>query len=482
LRPAPFDRAWLAWTGLAVCIALLLFEAWAPAPQLDDAYISYRYARNLVEGAGLVYNPGERVEGYTNLCWTLLVAAALALGREAEASAHALGLASGALLLLAVFAYARLALPRERAFTAAAAPALVLASTAFARWTTSGMETPLFTAAALAALAADAARRPALATAAACVATLTRPDGLLVAVVVFGADLWRRRDRRALAGPLCFALLLAGHTLFRVVYYGSPVPNTFYAKVPGVPASLGVAYLSRFLADGAGWLLLPAAAAWRLPRLRPGLVFAAVFSLYVVAVGGDVFAHARFLLPVLAVLAAAGVCGAVALAGSRRALGAAACACLLAALWGQVLGAALPATATKRGEAVRAARRLDRAYEHGGRRKAQLILGRGEPVALVAATGIGSFGWHSRLPVLDLLGLVDATIARGPASSKARGYPVPGHVRSDADYVMARAPDYILMPREGSETLLGAHLDLWEHPEFARRYTWDAELGGYRRR
>ena len=46
----------------------------------DDTFISVRYAKNLVEGHGLVYNPGERVEGYTNFLWTLWLAVPLALG------------------------------------------------------------------------------------------------------------------------------------------------------------------------------------------------------------------------------------------------------------------------------------------------------------------------------------------------------------------------------------------------------------------
>ena len=39
---------------------------------MDDAYISFRYARNLAEGLGFVYNAGERIEGYTNFLWVFL--------------------------------------------------------------------------------------------------------------------------------------------------------------------------------------------------------------------------------------------------------------------------------------------------------------------------------------------------------------------------------------------------------------------------
>jgi arabinofuranosyltransferase len=49
---------------------------------VDDAYISFRYARNLIEGHGLVFNPGEKVEGYTNFLWVLIIAMGMKLGAD----------------------------------------------------------------------------------------------------------------------------------------------------------------------------------------------------------------------------------------------------------------------------------------------------------------------------------------------------------------------------------------------------------------
>lgn len=48
----------------------------------DDAFISYRYAANFVAGNGLVFNVGERVEGYSNFLYTLLIVPGFLFGHE----------------------------------------------------------------------------------------------------------------------------------------------------------------------------------------------------------------------------------------------------------------------------------------------------------------------------------------------------------------------------------------------------------------
>ncbi len=56
-------------TILVVAAALL---AWIFRFVQDDAFITYRYARNMARGNGLVFNPGDHVEGYTNFLWTVI--------------------------------------------------------------------------------------------------------------------------------------------------------------------------------------------------------------------------------------------------------------------------------------------------------------------------------------------------------------------------------------------------------------------------
>ena len=78
----------------AVAVAAGVAAAAARAWVCDDAFISFRYALNLVRGQGLVFNPGERVEGYSNPLWTILMAVGLALGRDLEHWAVGWGLAA----------------------------------------------------------------------------------------------------------------------------------------------------------------------------------------------------------------------------------------------------------------------------------------------------------------------------------------------------------------------------------------------------
>src|SRR5437016_4516561 len=82
--------------ALALSAAVLLGHSLLFNFVTDDAYISFRYARSLAERGELTFNPGERVEGYTNFLWTVLLAAGIKLGVKPELSSR---------LLAALFAF-----------------------------------------------------------------------------------------------------------------------------------------------------------------------------------------------------------------------------------------------------------------------------------------------------------------------------------------------------------------------------------------
>lgn len=81
---------------IVLAVVVVTLACVARAMQLaclsDDGFISFRYAQNLAEGRGLVYNAGEYVEGYTNLLWTLALAGFMRLGAQPEIMSHVLGI------------------------------------------------------------------------------------------------------------------------------------------------------------------------------------------------------------------------------------------------------------------------------------------------------------------------------------------------------------------------------------------------------
>ncbi len=525
---------WVGPVAVSLMVLAFLFECLQPPAHLDDAFISYRYAKNLVAGEGLVFNPGERVEGFTNLLWTLLVALGLALGVSAKATAAALGFVFGAATLVTTHLFARRVLEDE--LLAIAAPALVYASTPFMVWSISGMETPLFVWAVTLSVMSASRGRFDLAFSAALIATLTRPDGVLVAAVV--ACVWlydsARRRRWDWRWPMLYAgavLLLTG---FRLAYYGSPVPNTFYAKVGGVPVLHAIAYFQQFLESGP-ILLLPmaAVAGIRDRRLWPAGLFGMLLAAYVFAVGGDVFPDARFLLPLvpcLAVLALRGM--QIGYARDRR-LGMAAAsliivalviqpvgiesgwtiglvlaACALAVAWAGRRGPLLVAIAalalvvavpcvlagpalltdgvpsSARGTRMTESRRLAALTEYTGRRSAGFLNGLEQRPDLIATAGLGVLGYYAQFPVIDVFGLVVPDVARSGARAPEGSERIPGHQRSNADAILSRMPDVIVIPQAGLVTSrrLPAFVDLWRHPILKSDYTWDDAFNGYRRR
>ena len=108
----------------------------------EDAMISMRYAYNLAHGNGLVFNPGERVQGYTNLGWTLLMAAAHVIEPSlgwASVPVLAMGFLCHALLIVVVFSLAR----PLGAWSALLAAFLVGLNGSVLLWGGAGMETTL---------------------------------------------------------------------------------------------------------------------------------------------------------------------------------------------------------------------------------------------------------------------------------------------------------------------------------------------------
>lgn len=303
-RPWPGDALWLLLVGV-VPPALIL--SLARPFTIDDAFISFRYAHNLVRGEGLVFNPGEYVEGYTNLLWTLLAAIPLAAGVPVAPFAAVLGVALGVGAVLEVWRTMR---RLTGSAPLAAVPALALGCAA-TFWLTAanGLEgglVALLLARVLYLMAADAPFwRVGLAGG---LLFLTRPDTLFVVPLCFA---WRAlAGRRApaaseAAGLALWLLIGAAVTLWRAAYYGSPIPNTIAAKSPPrEPAALlenvrlGGAYIAAFFTANpplALALVLAPFGARRRPLLGLILALVACYLGVVLLNGGDWMPFSRLL-------------------------------------------------------------------------------------------------------------------------------------------------------------------------------------------
>lgn len=496
-----------SWSFLGVLLLLGLFltESVGPIEQADDAYITYRYAQNLADGHGLVFNVGERVEGYTNLSWALLVAAGIRAGLTAPIAGQVLGVASGLSFLLVTFFYAATFLRPERKGWALFAPLLLLASNSFVHWTMSGLETSLFGALIVGALLAYQYQKMWVVSWLLVGATMTRPEGVILAALLLGWH-WLQavrslpaltfRGMAVLSGPaLLFAAYVVIHTGIRLYYYGAPLPNTFYAKVGGVPLVRGFSYLYESLADGAFvWLGLTALGAVWIRSIRFPFFISLVFLAYIIKVGGDVFSIGRFCLPLYPIWLA-GAVAFLCFAWDRiRIIGVLALVALLASLY-WALYVVWPGTRDFVGmqeKAFPALAKREFAHIHAdfgitedGLRGWVHRLREVRPdVKTIATIGIGKLGYVAmQIRILDLVGLVDAHIARSEKKVHA-ALILPGHHRTDSAYVISKRPDIIWIPPIGENRFFALPCieDLWANPDLQKFYEWNPELQVWVRR
>ena len=322
----------------------------------DDAFISFRYARNLLDGHGLVFNPGERVEGYTNFLWTLELAGIWGLfGIRPEHSAPWLSVAfTAGTLATVLYQVARMPYLRHRGLIGWMSLGLMCCSATFAVWTSAGgLETRQFTffvAAAVALLSVHSGSRIGLMSASVSLglASLTRPEGLLIAGCCVGwfilqsmfcaskldmrgaegcrsvravavlMQMLKRIDWRGFAClVLPFAVMAGAHFLFRWLYYGELLPNTYHAKFVRPWWDMGMRYYAAASLETGLYLLVPLAVAGLWLRWKSslngiyGLVLLciALHAVYVMRLGGDFFEWRPldFYWPLLAVPASEGI-------------------------------------------------------------------------------------------------------------------------------------------------------------------------------
>jgi hypothetical protein len=488
--------------------AALLFIRWIP----DDAYISFRYARNLADGAGLVFNAGERVEGVSNPLWTVALALLTKTGLETATTAVVLSLLFALASVLLTFRLFDLVLaagtrpPDERRRFVGLRISLAVGLTVLLPmifYATSGMETHaelvFLLAGAILHLEARSRESKSLLVASQfslLVVALLRPEGIMFLLLGAGFvsfdALKHKHGARcqtgawiAVTAPLILYLVaLAGKS----AYYGAVLPNTYFAK-PGVgvgylaPLARGFRYLARFFLVSGLVVLLPACAiAFADARRRRACVFIASFVAaqvaFIVLVGGDVLRFHRFTVPFAPFLLAIALVGfvrleaALRLRSRRPAVGVAViCVAVIASLNG--------------GRVVLAKKKYcqhDWMHAQAHRRIGAFLRDALPENAAIVVNEVGAMAYESGLVTHDMLGLTDSTVSRILYQSLRRygeaenSWSVPQIV----DYLMSKDPDCVVVPAYGEanpsthEPVVGLMHPIWEglftHAELVRRY------------
>lgn len=471
-------HVWLTVVAAIATVAGAVVYTWT----CDDAFVSFRYAEQLVAGNGLVFNPGERVEGYSNFLWTLWCALGLWIGADVELWAHGLSIASMA-AVVGLLGWLHARLQRRSLGGSVGGWSVPLAAVAVAGhrelliYATSGLETALYTALIIGAFAILVAGQPSIrrllmAGVVLGIAALTRPDAPLIAGVCGLWLVWRlagEPDMSHRRGFVLLAVFSAGfaafwlpHTGFRWLYYGDVVPNTAHAKSAHLSWwSQGLTYVGMYvrryplLAVGPALLMLRAARRVTPLATRPDLVLAAVlplvYSAYVARVGGD-FMFGRFLVPVTPLLLWSLQGELTLILRGRSAPLAVAAAVVLAA---QVLAPSpVPAEQVVSGIADEWSFYRARPPALGGQSVSESMRGMGRtlrpflkdlPVRIAIVGSQAQLAWESRARyVLEANGLTDATIAHQPLEARGR----PGHEKHPTfEYVVQqRAVHFAFSP------------------------------------
>lgn len=460
----------------------------------DDAFIAFQYARSLAEGHGPTWF-GERVDGYANPLWVLLIAAAISIHVDPILASHTLGIGCLAGTVVVASRIYRDTF-RSRA-VAIVALVLMTSNYSFLAYGTGGLGTMSVTLWMTGAIALTTSflRRPRRTTSRnqlfglsvyLALGVLVRYDLVVVSLAAACVLLWHMKRRseldrsrfHAIALPLfgCMASFFAARWFF----YGTFLPNLFHAKAATGSIENGVVYLARFLDAYWLWPLL-GAGIWSLVRrargshaifdsesvILPAVLLTSAWILYVIAVGGD-FMEFRMIVPALpavALLSAAGIAELTTLMPWRIARPAALVLAVAAAATRSVHHARdfRGITDDKTLDSVAALRTFyglhsDDDWELLGTALRREI---GDQGVVLATSACGAIPYYSRITTIDMCGLNDAHVARNGIRADD-SYRRPGHrLAASRKYLRDRGVHLILgHPHVVPRGLLSSQLDL----------------------
>jgi len=432
----------------------------------DDAYISFRYAENYLSGKGLVYNYGEKVEGYTNFLWIIILIISKAIfGIDYLVASRFLGILCGELVLFLIFLISIEYFNKNSPLLYLSTLIVLLSNLSFIYWSGSSMETSAFACTVLLAIFMEK-RMPMVSPAIAAVSTLIRPEGFLVFISILVYRLIFKKE--TVFCILMYSILMLPFAAFKWFYFGSLFPNTYFAK-SGIGfeyCKSGFEYVWSYIKGPGvyGAIILPVLVTVRkLWKLHcPLYLYIIFYMVYIIVAGGDVLKAYRFFVPMVPVLSYMFVVSITELLRGLRIKPVNAIVLLCTLTYSMI--SCLQTYDYLRVSAKNELGLIKSMHFIGYMLKKHI----GNDFSVATST-IGMLGYQLiGHRVIDVLGLTDAYIAKNPekiegieSSWKERRY--------NSYYLLKQQPDFIVFST-GYKPSAPAERALMMHSEFRRKY------------
>ncbi len=221
---------------LAALAVLLAFEYTFFNFTVDDSFIGFRYSENMANGYGVVFNIGENpVEGYSNFLWLLVGSFFVKFGFSAMMASKYLGIFFSVINIPILYKLSYRILGNK--LYASLPPLFLSVIPAYAFWAVAGLETIFYVTLLLVSLLMFLGKRYVLSSFFFVLLSLTRPEGAIIFAALSLLILYKNKKEKA--GPFSsnlikwigvFAGIYVPYFIWRFLYFGYPLPNSFYFK------------------------------------------------------------------------------------------------------------------------------------------------------------------------------------------------------------------------------------------------------------